>query len=146
MGAVADKMPMQTHFFLHLLLVSLGVAQSQGFSGDNEEPLGLPPVLEEVDNSCPLTHECIPKEQCYHFQEDLDQLRNITTGSVEYEEMFSELSKLVCNKEKRGYCCSTIATHGGIIGGSLLSCCRECRWNPRRKRCVSKRTGRRCPC
>ena len=37
----------------------------------------------------------MPQEQCYHYQEDLDQLRNITTGSAEYEEMFSELSKLV---------------------------------------------------
>ena len=54
-------MPLQTLFLLNLFLLSLGVAQSQGFSGDNEEPLGRPPVLEEVDNSCPLTHECIPK-------------------------------------------------------------------------------------
>merc|ERR1712107_201657 len=98
MGAVADKMPRLTHLFLHLFLVSLGVAQSQDFPGDNEELPYLPPLLEEVDNSCPLTHECIPKEQCYHYQEDLDQLRNITMGLVEYEEMFSELSKLVCNK------------------------------------------------
>ena len=60
--AVVDKMPLQTHFLLHLFLLSFGVAQSQGFSGDNEElPAGLPPVLEDVDNSCPLTHECIPK-------------------------------------------------------------------------------------
>ena len=37
----------------------------------------------------------MPQEQCYHYQEDLDQLRNITTGTAEYEEMFSELTKLV---------------------------------------------------
>ena len=59
--AVADKMPLQTHFLLHLFLLSLAVAQFQGSSGDNEELPGLPPVLEEVDNSCALTHECIPK-------------------------------------------------------------------------------------
>ena len=40
----------------------------------------------------------MPQEQCYHYQEDLDQLRNITMGSAEYEEMFSELSKLVSDE------------------------------------------------
>merc|ERR1711934_1044819 len=139
----AREMFKQAHFLpLLLLFYSAAVA----FPGDSETfadaEQNLPPVLEETDNSCPLTHECISKEHCYHYQEDLNELRNKTAGSKDYEELFAELDKLVCNKEEQGYCCSTIEPHGGVIGGPLQNCCFQCRWNLRRGRCVSKATGR----
>ena len=63
------------------------------------------------------------QEHCHHYQEDLDELRNKKAGSKDYEELFAELEKLVCNKEEQGYCCSTIEPHGGVIGGTLHNCC-----------------------
>merc|ERR1712137_1063277 len=55
------------------------------------------------------------------------------------------MQKLVCNKEEKGFCFSLIETNS-IIGGPAEKCCRECRYHPRKKRCVSLRTGRCCPC
>merc|ERR1711970_149138 len=147
MGAVAGVMFKQPHLIPLLLLCSAGVTLA--FPGDGElfgAEQNFPPKLEETDSSCPLMHECISKENCYHYQEDLDQLRNMTVGSEDYEELFSELGQLVCNKKEKGYCCSTVVPNGGVIGGTLRNCCFQCRWNPRRGRCVSKATSRKCLC
>ena len=62
------------------------------------------------------------QEHCHHYQEDLDELRNMTVGSEDYEELFVELDQLVCNKEEKGYCCSTIAPNGGLFIAAS-SCC-----------------------
>merc|ERR1712198_103468 len=59
--------------------------------------------------------------------------------------LVADMQKLVCNKEEKGFCCSLIQTNS-IIGGPAEKCCRECRYHPRKKRCVSIRTGRCCPC
>merc|ERR1712106_291065 len=148
MGAVARVMFNHPHF-LHLLLSSVAVADA--FPGDREafdaeqDLLNLPPVVEETDNSCPRTHECISKEHCYHYQEDLDELRNMTVGSKEYNELFAELGQMVCNKEEKGYCCSTIEENVGWLHPSS-PCCSECRFNLRRNRCVSIATRQPCHC
>merc|ERR1712018_600116 len=47
--------------------------------------------------------------------------------------------------KEKGFCCSLIETNS-IIGGPAEKCCRQCRYHPRKKRCVSLRTGRCCPC
>ena len=61
------------------------------------------------------------QEHCDHYQEDLDQLRNMTAGSEDYAELFVELDQLVCNKDEQGYCCSTIVPNGLFEGAS--PCC-----------------------
>ena len=62
------------------------------------------------------------QEHCFHYQEDMDELRNMTAGSEEYEELFAELAELVCNREEKGYCCSTIAPNQALVGFSDHCC------------------------
>ena len=62
------------------------------------------------------------QDHCFHYQEDMDKLRKMTVGSKEYEELFAEVSEMVCNKEKKGYCCSTIAPNQGWVQDSA-DCC-----------------------
>merc|ERR1712130_448562 len=95
---------------------------------------------------CPLTHDCIAQENCTHFQEDVAKLESLSIESLEYELLVKELRKGVCNKEEKGFCCSTIAENA-VAARPANKCCPQCRSHPRRKRCVSRRPGRRCcPC
>merc|ERR1712108_68298 len=104
-----------------------------------------PPLLNVTDNECSRDKECIPQEGCEYFQEDVTRLEDSPIGSEEYQKLVADMQKLVCNKEERGFCCSLIETNS-IIGGPAEKCCRECRYHLRKKRCVSIRTGRCCPC
>merc|ERR550525_509502 len=108
----------QPHLLPLLLLCSEGVTLA--FPGDGElfgAEQNFPPKLEETDSSCPLTHDCISKEHCYHYQEDLDQLRNMTVGSEDYEEFFSELGQLVCNKEEKATAAPPLFPTEASLGG-----------------------------
>merc|ERR1712108_26244 len=104
-----------------------------------------PPLLNVTDNECSGDKECIPQESCEYFQEEVTRLEDLPIGSEEYQKLVADMQKLVCNKEEKGFCCSIIETNS-IIGGPAEKCCRECRYHPRKKRCVSIRTGRCCPC
>merc|ERR1712108_26160 len=104
-----------------------------------------PPLLNVTDNECSRDKECIPQESCEYFQEEVTRLEDLPIGSEEYQKLVADMQKLVCNKEEKGFCCSIIETNS-IIGGPAEKCCRECRYHPRKKRCVSIRTGRCCPC
>ena len=98
-----------------LLLLSCTLAH-----GQTDSDLGL---IEATDNLCPLTHECVPQETCAHFQEDVARLENLSIESLEYEELVEELKRGVCNKEERGFCCSSIQILS-VVPPSRNKCCR----------------------
>merc|ERR1712243_1820 len=126
-----------------LLLLTFTLTQGQSTSADEVFDLGL---IETTHHPCPPTHDCIVQEKCRHFQEDVAKLENISIESLEYESLVAELRKGVCNKEEKGFCCSSIETNS-VAGPRATKCCRQCRYNPRQKKCVSRRPGNRCcPC
>merc|ERR1711974_277614 len=137
---------MQTFLFLPCLFFSYAKSQlTIENSLDHNIDFKPPPLLNVTDNECSRDKECIPQESCEYFQEEVTRLEDLPIGSEEYQKLVADMQKLVCNKEEKGFCCSIIETNS-IIGGPAEKCCRECRYHPRKKRCVSIRTGRCCPC
>ena len=108
---------MPTYF---LLLLSFTLTHGQT-AGDASEAFDLG-LIEVTHNPCPLTHDCIAQENCTHFQEDVAKLESLSIESLEYELLVKELRKGVCNKEEKGFCCSTIAENA-VAARPANKCC-----------------------
>merc|ERR1711962_1457507 len=110
-----------------LLAFATNILAFEDDFGDIDQ--GFPPLLNMTDNICSRSEECIPQELCPYFQEDVTRLEQLLEES----------------KKEKGFCCSLIETNS-IIGGPAQKCCRECRYHHRKRKCVSLRAGRCCPC
>merc|ERR1719275_151374 len=94
--------------YLLLLLLSFALIHAQSRAADEDFDLGL---IETTHNPCPPTHDCVAQENCSHFQEDVAKLESLSIEGLEYEKLIDDLKEGVCNKEQRGFCCSTIETN-----------------------------------
>ena len=108
-------------YLLLLLLLSFTLTHAQSTETDVSEDFDLG-LIETAHNLCPLTHDCIPQENCPHFQEDVAKLESLSIESLEYESLVEELRKGVCNKEEQGFCCSTIEPNA-VVAPRGAKCC-----------------------
>ena len=133
----------------------------------NDEEEDVVYVLPVTHNECPSgAYECVLQNNCTTFLEEKDELTALTSGTEEYNQLFANLEKQVCNKENKGVCCIDIGERYMISIICLVSpfecfknlvfrsalfqrvalCCQECHYNFRKKRCVRNSNNRRCPC
>ena len=106
-------------YFL-LLLLSFSLTHGQSTAADEDFDVGL---IKTTHNPCPPTDDCIAQENCHHFQEDVAKLESLSIESLEYESLVADLKKGVCNKEEKGFCCSSIETNS-VAGPRATKCCR----------------------
>ena len=81
-----------------LLLLSFTLTHAQSTEADASEDFDLG-LIETTHNLCPLTHDCIPQENCPHFQEDVAKLESLSIESLEYESLVEELKKGISIKD-----------------------------------------------
>ena len=60
---------------------------------------------QRLDGDCSLGWDCRRQENCPAFQDKLLQLKRLSSGSTEHQQLFSHLEGLVCNEAERGVCC-----------------------------------------
>ena len=66
-------------------------------------------VLPVTHNECPSgAYECVLQNNCTTFLEEKDELTGLTSGTEEYNQLFANLEKQICNKENKGVCCIDI--------------------------------------
>merc|ERR1712212_1249098 len=107
----------------------------------------LSEVVESTIKVCEVD-ECIRQDSCPHFAAVIDNLEELGIDTEEYEDMISIVKESVCNREEKGICCEDFSDLVGVrsILPRKRSCCRACFFHPRRRRCRSRATGRRCNC
>ena len=75
----------------------------------NDEEEDVVYVLPVTHNECPSgAYECVLQNNCTTFLEEKDELTGLTSGTEEYNQLFANLEKQVCNKENKGVCCIDI--------------------------------------
>ena len=73
---------------------------------NDQDNTDLIQLLHVTHNECPeAAHECVPMNNCTAFLEERDRLKTLSPGTEEYNELFENAEKLVCNKEEKGVCC-----------------------------------------
>merc|ERR1712172_104156 len=111
--------------------------------------LTLCEVVEPTVKECQV-EECVRQDSCPHFAAVVDNLEQLGVDSNEYNEMIAVVKESVCNREEKGICCEDFSDTLVTVRSGLLprgrDCCRACFLHPRRKRCKSRTTGRRCNC
>ena len=103
----------------YLLLLLFSFTFTHGQTASEDFDLGL---IEVTHNPCPPTHDCVAQENCSHFQEDVAKLKSLSIESLEYEKLIEDLKESVCNKEERGFCCSTLETNVAVAPRGSKCC------------------------
>ena len=60
---------------------------------------------QRLEGDCNIGWDCKRREHCPDFQDKLLQLKRLSSGSTDHQQLFSQLKGLVCNKAERGVCC-----------------------------------------
>ena len=66
---------------------------------------------------CSLGWDCKRREDCPAFQDKLLQLKRLSSGSKEHQQLLTDLEGLVCNEAERGVCCERIFE---VVNGNVV--------------------------
>ena len=72
-----------------------------------------------LTGQCQEGWECKLREKCPAFQAEQTKLEALTSFSLEWLKLVSELKGLVCDKEAKGVCCKMPVR---VAGGKLKFC------------------------
>ena len=91
----------------------------ESFNNEEEDVVYVLPV---THNECPSgAYECVLQNNCTTFLEEKDELTGLTSGTEEYNQLFANLEKQVCNKENKGVCCIDLGERYMMYNLSSLS-------------------------
>ena len=75
-------------------------------------------AVPSTDRQCPDGQECRNRFQCPNYQDKQAQLKLLTKGSTEYENLFGKLKNSICNLQERAVCC---AKNYELVGGTEVT-------------------------